>query len=119
MPHPEPVMPTQCAQQRCGVGPCRLLMPIAMGLAMMLCAADSQAQRAIIYKCTQPDGRTEYSNVPCGPYEQPDYITGDSFSVIVRDRVGPQPAISPPLSPRAIGRQRSMEQEARQHAPPP
>jgi hypothetical protein len=99
------------------IGAARAAVLAAATLALMLQAADCAAQRAIIYKCTQPDGRTEYSNVPCGPRERPDYITGDSFSVIIRDRVGPQPAVRPPLSPHALRRQRFMQLEAGDEAP--
>jgi hypothetical protein len=90
----------------------RTIAHLAVVLALGLSSSGASAQRAIIYKCTQPDGRTEYSNVPCGPQERPDYITGDSFSVIIRDRAGPQPAVRPPLSPHALRRQRFMQHEA-------
>jgi hypothetical protein len=96
----------------------RAIAKLAVALAVVLSSTGAPAQRAIIYKCTQPDGRTEYSNIPCGPLERPDYITGDSFSVIIRDRAGPQPGIRPPLSPHALRRQRFMQHEAAVGSPP-
>lgn len=99
---------------RPAAGLSRLLLRALLALALAVLAANGTAQRAIIHKCTQPDGRTEYSNVPCGPDERIDYITGDSFSVIDRNPRGGERAVSPPLSPRALRRQRFMEQEARE-----
>jgi hypothetical protein len=113
---PEPIARAAHAQR--GPAPYRRQAAIAAALTLLIGAVDCAAQRPIIYKCTQPDGRTEYSHVPCGPGEHPDYITGDNFSVIVPNRVGPQPAIPPPLSPRAISRQRFMQREARQYSQP-
>jgi hypothetical protein len=81
-------------------------------LVPLLASLQASAQSGIVYKCTQPDGRTEYSNVPCGPDEEVDFITGESFSVV--GRRGSERAIPPPLSPRATQRQRFMAREAEQ-----
>ncbi len=90
------------------------LLSAAILTALSLMASDTRAQRPIIYKCTQADGGTEYSSVPCGPDEQPDYITGESFSIVGRDPAEQQSGITPPLSPWAIRRQRAMQRDAQQ-----
>jgi hypothetical protein len=120
VPSPRPLHPAQLPGRprrtpgHAGAGRYRLLLRALLTLALAGLAANGAAQRAVIHKCTQPDGRTEYSNVPCGPDERIDYITGDSFSVIDRDPRGGEGAVAPPLSPRALRRQRHMEQEARE-----
>lgn len=87
-------------------------IPVALMLTVLLLVAGggAAAQHPVIYKCTQPDGRTEYSNVPCGPDEETDFITGESFSVI--GARGSERGIAPPLSPRATQRQRVMARQA-------
>jgi hypothetical protein len=76
-------------------------------LVLVLVLAGSIANAATIYKCTQPDGRTEYSNVTCGPDEGVEYITDGTFSVMSRGNSAP-----PPLSNDAIYRQQRMAGEA-------
>jgi hypothetical protein len=76
-------------------------------LVLVLVLAGSIANAATIYKCTQPDGRTEYSNVTCGPDEGIEYITDGTFSVMSRGNSAP-----PPLSNDAIYRQQRMAGEA-------
>lgn len=90
----------------------RLASLLVLLPALLVAATAATGQSAVIFKCTQPDGRTEYSNVPCGPDEHVDYITGESFSVV--GRRGSERAIPPPLSPRATQRQRFMAREAEQ-----
>lgn len=90
----------------------RIAARLAPVLVLLVVSVSAAGQRAIIYKCTQPDGHTEYSNVPCGPHERSDFITEESFSVM--GRRGSDAAIAPPLSPRALQRQRIMAREAAQ-----
>ena len=84
---------------------------ILLSTLILLCATSppASAQHGAIYKCTQPDGRTEYSNVPCGPAENLDYITGNTFSLYSR---GSGSSTAPPIPDVTIRRQRYMAREA-------
>ncbi len=80
-------------------------------LITMLASAQAAAGPPVIYKCVQPDGRLEYSNVSCGALEAIDYITGNTFSIISRGA-----GVDPPLSDQAIRRQQRMAAEAKERA---
>jgi len=82
-------------------------------LTLLLAGTGVLADGATIYKCVQPDGRPEYSNVPCGPYEGTGYITGDTFSVYSRQA---GEGIDPPISDGAIRRQQRISAEASERA---
>jgi hypothetical protein len=87
-------------------------MKPAIAVVAVLSVAVPLPGAAALYKCVSAEGRVEYSNVPCGPTETVDYITGDTFSMTSNSRCPKVKDPAPPISSREIRRQQGMAEEA-------